>query len=556
MKKSIHLIIAIAVTVIALGAVLYILRKPVKHEGFDGTVLTTVATPEHTAQVPSASESSSLPNDVAGATSSNPQIALAAPKDIEAISDKLQTFKTLVAQKDPATTDLSQGLIHQAQEYQANIPVLENQLKSAYSNPDLTGMTSDKSNTLLQTLSSLIQALSAAHVIRGAASTIPAQNMDHQNVAYIAGMPQPTLVATPVEQVTLQDLIHLRDRINEESLRLANLRTSAPTMLARQNQLEDLAGNLTNMIADVQRGTKAIQDVPITKDDADNFMKALAMNEKTLPALHIPMGQTNATATNMPLHSMQQQVPPIQQLLDKAQYMKWSLQVKLSYDPADAHRDNVLKRLESIERSLTNFAISETPLPDSIVHALKTEMQVLQESISKKGAAVKAQKAGRPITDYNAVRANNTLNVSNPENPAAENLNNAQDTGFPEVGYPDEFPKGEVSPDVYVRPGFAMNDDTIARRASASAFDPSTVGGPDWKKRSLDLCRQVGAANLGEPANFGCIANPTEVGPNYSWKGNYTMVCNRLGDTWGAWYPDMFGCPKYDPQQKFKGTMM
>jgi hypothetical protein len=101
-----------------------------------------------------------------------------------------------------------------------------------------------------------------------------------------------------------------------------------------------------------------------------------------------------------------------------------------------------------------------------------------------------------------------------------------------------------------------MNDDTIARRASASAFDPSTVGGPDFKKRSLELCNQIQGAQLGDPANFGCIKNPSEVSSEYSWKGNYQMVCNRIGDTWGAWYPEMFGCPKYDPTAKFQGTMM
>ena len=549
MKKYILLIIAIAVTVLALGAVLYIVNKPAKREGFED-----VQTAEGT--VPTAEESSSIPSDVSAATTSNPQVSLASPKDIQAVSDALQTFKLLVEQKDPTTTDLSQDMIQFIQEYQANIPAIENQLKSAYSNPDLTGMTTEKSAELLNGLTYLTNGLRAAQVVSGGAQGVdnPQGNVqtqspgiDNTNVAYIADMPQPTLVATPVSQITLQDLINLRDRINKESLKLANLRTTAPTMLARQNQLEDLAGNLTNMIADVQRGTKAIEDVPITKDDADNFMRALDANEKNLPALQLPMGQTNTSMTNMPLQSIQSQIPPLQQLLDKAQFMKWNLQVNLSYDPADARQDSVLKRLEQIERNLTNFAVSETPLPDSVVHALKTEMQVLQSMVTQKGQDVQKQKGGRPATDYSAVRANNTFNVSSPEFPDADSLNNAQDTGFP---------NGEISPDVYVRPGFAMNDDTIARRASASAFDPSTVGGPDWKKRSLELCRQVAGANLGEPSNFGCIENPSEVGPNYSWKGNYTMVCNRLGDTWGAWYPDMFGCPKYDPQQKFKGTML
>lgn len=586
--KYLLLIIAIAITALTLGSVLYILNKR-KHEGFvdveamdekkcarlaeESAISNTkdgnVPFPEeclgfasesailntNDGSIPFAKESSSIPGDVSGATTANPQVSLAAPKDIQALSDSLQTFKLLVAQKDPTTTDLSNDMIKAIQGYQASIPVLENQFKTAYSNPNLTGMTTEKSSELLQQIASFTQVLRSAQVIRGGAQdnnntrgNIQRTQPGDTNVAYIATMPQPTLVATPVGQITLQDIINLRERINKESLKLANLRTTAPTMRARQNQLEELAGDLTNIITEVQRGTKAIEDVPITKDDADNFMRALETNEKTLPALQLPMGQTKTTVTNMPMQSSQLQVPAVQQLLDKAQYLKWDLQVNLSYDPADARQDNVLKRLEQIERNLTNFAISETPLPDSVVDAMKMEMKVLQQMVTKKGEQEqKKQKRGRPTTDYSAVRANNTFNVSSPEFPGADRLTNAQDTGFPD---------GMISPDVYVRPGFAMNDDTIARRASASAFDPSTVGGPDWKKRSLELCRQVGAANLGAPSNFGCIENPSEVGSNYSWKGNYTMVCNRLGDTWGGWYPDMFGCPKYDPQQKFKGTML
>jgi hypothetical protein len=101
-----------------------------------------------------------------------------------------------------------------------------------------------------------------------------------------------------------------------------------------------------------------------------------------------------------------------------------------------------------------------------------------------------------------------------------------------------------------------MNDETIARRASSSAFDPSVVGGPDYKKRALELCKQVKSAQLGDPESFGCIDAPDAVSSSYSWKGNYQMVCNRLGDTWGGWYPEMFGCAKYDPTDKFRGTMM
>jgi hypothetical protein len=70
------------------------------------------------------------------------------------------------------------------------------------------------------------------------------------------------------------------------------------------------------------------------------------------------------------------------------------------------------------------------------------------------------------------------------------------------------------------------------------------VGGLDYKARVKALCKQMKDANIGSPVDLGCIENQDSVSKDYSWRGNYTMVCARLGNTWGAWYPEMFGCPK------------
>jgi hypothetical protein len=101
------------------------------------------------------------------------------------------------------------------------------------------------------------------------------------------------------------------------------------------------------------------------------------------------------------------------------------------------------------------------------------------------------------------------------------------------------------STDYRIRPGYEMTSEQINKRGSRAAFDPTLVGGPDYKKNVKFLCSQIKAAGLGDPKEFGCIANQdTDVGPEYSWKGNYKMVCSRLGNAWGEWYPEMFGCPK------------
>jgi hypothetical protein len=94
-------------------------------------------------------------------------------------------------------------------------------------------------------------------------------------------------------------------------------------------------------------------------------------------------------------------------------------------------------------------------------------------------------------------------------------------------------------------------DNMIKHRGSYASFDTDKVGGLDYKSRVQDICQQIQASGLGNAENFGCIKDPKTVSASYSWKGNYQMVCSRLADTWGAWYPQMYGCPDVDPTKKF-----
>jgi len=99
--------------------------------------------------------------------------------------------------------------------------------------------------------------------------------------------------------------------------------------------------------------------------------------------------------------------------------------------------------------------------------------------------------------------------------------------------------------------GYTTESNCIAKRGSNASFNTKQVGGLDYRKRAQRLCDQLEGSELATPAMMGCIEDPTNVSDTYSWKGNYEMVCRRLADTWGAWYPEMFGCPKVDPTAKF-----
>jgi hypothetical protein len=356
----------------------------------------------------------------------------------------------------------------------------------------------------------------------------------------------PTTVAAPPGQITLAELKSLRTRIQAEVLRLSNLRSTAATVTARIAQLEKLDADLGDMISAVERGTTKIEDIPITPDSAAGFLRDLgASNAGPIPPLMVPGGATPALLTTQAA-AFEDSMPSgetLHKMLEAAKDLRWSMDVRLEYDPTLARREQMLERVEKIVGDLTRASIAGTAVAPSQFDKYLQEMRAIKTVVGAQPVRTAPQTSDRRLMGAEG-RA-----PSVPEIPNDAALSAAQGAGF--GPQPETFPHGEISTDIAIRPGFAMNDEQIQNRASASAFNPAAVGGPDYKQRAADLCRQIKSAQLGDAASFGCVANPDEVGPSYSWKGNYTMICNRLGDSWGRGYPAQFGCPPYDPTARF-----
>jgi hypothetical protein len=353
--------------------------------------------------------------------------------------------------------------------------------------------------------------------------------------------PAITTVATPPNTLSLNTLNTLQSRIGNEIKRLQQLRTRSPTILQRITQLTSMNADLNNYISAIKRNTMNIQDVPISQQDADSFLRSLTDTSKPLPNIASTSGVPSSSmpASGMPAAGMPSQTNSIQPLLNMAKFLKWNLNIAVNYDPDVAQRERVLDRVQALEERLTNLIISETPPSPQMIAFYMNELNTLKSFID----------SGKTNNVNIGVLNNASAPMSSPDYPNSNNLANAQGAGFGTNS--GILPNGENTAEVYVRPGVLMTSDNISKRGSLAAFDPSVVGGADYKQRALELCRQVGKAELGSPRNFGCISDPRAVSDTYSWKGNYEMVCRRLGDTWGAWYPEMFGCPKYDPTKKY-----
>lgn len=523
-----------------------------------------------TGTIPTPAQSSSIPSDQPGATTANPMRSTAQPKDIEAAIEALKNYKLLATTIDPATTTLSPMDRVKAVHYKNTADLMINQLNTGLANPsrftvsDISNIRKivDELTTKLRSATPAAASPTASATPAPTAPIAPAPTAPtaptpptqlQKDIAYtkaVNSIPQPTVAAGPVGKITLGDLKGLLARINEEKAYLTRLRSTEPTMVARLGQLTKLAADLGDMISSVERGASKIEDIPITPDAAKAFLAGIK-NPGPIPPLIVPHGTTPKSIKASPKVSEFPGVPfsnaQVQTLLEAAKNLKWSMDVRLEYDPAIAHRERMLERLEKIIKLLVNASISNTPLNKQSFNAMANELKQIQSGMLAQPPINKMALA--PEGAMNRLSTNYSRVGSEAPRPDPMQLLAAQGAGLgTQAG---RFPHGEISPDVYIRPGFAMNDDQIAHRASAASYETAAVGGPDYKKRSLDLCRQIKQAQLGDLQSFGCILNPDEVGPNYSWKGNYTMVCNRLGDSWGRNYPAQFGCPPYDPTAKF-----
>jgi len=472
-------------------------------EGFDG-------------DVPETNQTSAIAQDTSSATTTNPQVALAQPKDIQALMETIKNFKLLFNAQNPMTLNLDPTEQQQVQYFSMQSDNLTNQLQTALANPDRVTLSFDDTVQLRKAYDCSIQ------ILRGKS----------QNVVS-------TGLGTSPTGLTLDILTNLQTRVQAESLRLSNLRSSAATMTARIAQLDKLASNLGDIISSIQRGETQLADVNITPADANNFLSTLGTDTNTpVPVVEVPAPSGGAAKTGQAGFPFPND---IQSLVNAARDMKWSVSIALESDPAMRQSQSILDKISSIEASINKYMVSGTPMPPHVQAFYDQELAILKN-----------------LTDNNATATPDiTRIVTGPPKPILQSRDSVADVFVPSQHDLDAAQGGTMGPAAgsasngIGQGDYPMTDDQIQHRASAASFDDSMVGGLDYKTRALEMCRQIGAAGLGDPANFGCIKNPDEVSASYSWKGNYEMVCSRLGDTWGNWYPQMFGCPKVDPTAKF-----
>jgi hypothetical protein len=497
--------------------------------------------------VPLATQSSAIPATTPGATVVNPQISIAQATDLISTMDMINAYKQLFDNSQVALLPADQA--QTLAEVNNAIKEITPKISSSYDNPASATLTVAQLSALRDRISNAIS------LVRG----LPSKT----------GATPVTPVGDFVTTITLGQLQTLLDRIKAANLVLANLRSSDPTLEQRSVTLEKLATDIQNMITKIQLKTMKLSDVPITPTAADAFLKQVDMTDTALPLLMSQQASsvteakmadsTSAESTTVPSDTSASKLQAIFKMMED---FKYTVHMKFAYDPASAQRTRIIDRIEALEKNIFAYASSDTPMPKDAVEVVKLELEVLKTLLISStllahspADRLETQDTREPFSspDYPSLdQLNNATGLeamvqggqySDPMRQYKPNTPANQNKNWWEGGYP--------SPDTFVRPGAPLTDEQIQARGSASAFDESTVGGLDYRARAKDVCRQL-KEEYGSSQDFGCIADPDSVSPEYSWRGNFQMICNRIGDMWGSDEGGKYGCPPYNPNAKFR----
>jgi len=499
---------------------MYLLRG----EGF------AVLSSSGTRSLPAPAQESSISHDLPGAVTPAPDDSSASTEDLIALQDAINFFKDSVkAKQEVDEQTMNQKRMQGSVETLGSLKELKSRM-----NQD-----SDRVKGALTDLSKNDFTVEESQRLRSFYEMGADQLLTLAEG--FANPPGSYKIAGPY--LTTNDLQELINRIQAERTKLVNLRTMDAPVRERINQLEKLGADIRALREKVVRKQMDPRDLPIETEAARQFLKTLSGS--TIPPLITPSGANPSTVAS-PASVIKGDDPVVQKLLDQAKNLRWSMQVTVGYDPIVVQREKLLQRLDSVEKRLQELSVKkETEDSRKEYERLHKELTSLTTSIG--------QSFQGPSTPPAYVRPQSSTVTRLPDmsnqlpGPSGNNLDNIQcgDFSDPYTSIPSsvERPAG-------------MTDEQIKHRASSGNPSLEGVGGPDYKVRVQDLCRSITASGLGDAKDFGCLANPDTVGPTYSWKGAHKMICNRVGDTWGASYPEQFGCGKYDPTARFDAQML
>jgi hypothetical protein len=464
----------------------------------------TVPSSENTgpAKVPANEDPSLITNAVPGSTTSNSNETLASFADLGALMEAIKTFKMyydlniITASKDPVMFELNNNSV-------GHMIAIQDQMTS--------GLIIDNYNYITDLRIAFEKA-----------------SKQLKQTSRSTEMPLDDKELSDGSSIKVKDIEIVIERAETEHKLLTALRSEDPVTKKRLANLLKIISDMKDLLDRVKRGKMQIKDAPFSKNDLRVLYTDIKNKKKSdVKSITTPEVNNNAPNKNIPTETgLNLDKNYVDILGSQLKDLSWDIRV--GYNPEVSLKRNVLERIDSINKDLKAGKLTEEQIKNKLL-----ELNIIKQQNSSENRRL----VTRSKKDLKAYNKSDYAKATEGYQPSPVEFTNGksitQATSF----------DGNESNEWLLRPGYKMTDERIKTRGSDASFDPTTVGGPDYFKRAQFLCNQIRDAGLGEPNEFGCIDGKSTVSPEYSWKGNYLMVCSRLGTVWGGWYPEMFGCP-------------
>jgi len=288
-------------------------------------------------------------------------------------------------------------------------------------------------------------------------------------------------------KISLQQLTNLETSIAAFIVQLQMSGTTSPVTLARIDTLNVILYRITDIVNKIQNGSIKESDIPITPEAYKSFLPFVdpnstsATSTSALPALFAATGSSPGLANLFPVYFAGDVsgAQLAQQLLEK---YAGSLFKDISYDV----------NINFGKKSQAELAL-EQQIAQSMAFA----------ALGPNGNVSGTHEYDEEAASYADQNRGNTRGP----------IHNSDSTG----------PRGEF-------------DRTVQNLMQQK---PGTL---DWKERSGQICEQIVKRGM-NPRDYGCLEDPDEVDPNFSYRGYAKMVCSRLGTNYDPGIPELCGCP-------------
>jgi len=301
--------------------------------------------------------------------------------------------------------------------------------------------------------------------------------------------------APVVETATLKEIKELSLKIGIEIIRLKASGASDSfvdmNLSSRIKVLETLKKAIDDIISDVESGTRAEKDIPITKRAIARFLPAMSNPNTALPTL-IKDNNLN-------------------------QYLS-SLFPK--YSVGDISGSTVAKQLLDV---YGNDFFKNLSWNVTLGYKSKAE-----QDIAEWNATAAADKLAAITSNGGVSGSDDNMNAN--AAPLSEYRGLLASVVGSHMG---------VEPEVSVSSRGVSSSSAKSKSATPNPT-PSTF---DWKERSKQICAQIRAREM-DPNEFGCLADPDKMRQeSFSWRGHTRMVCDRLNTVYDTSIPFLCGCP-------------